>query len=249
MGSEEIKVLCDHQTGYLPWLGLFHRISLCNIFVSLDTVKFNPRSYDSRNKIKIPHGFKWLKVPIKKDRSEILKDIKINNSLNWREDHLKSILYSYKGTNFFEYYFKKLEEILNKKHEYLMDLNEDLLKFFLKELSINVGFFKASKFDISGTKNQYLINICRKFNANVYVFGQMGKEYADKELWKHNGIKVFFHEYNHPNYKQKFNSFEPYLSIIDLLFNEGSDNASKIIKKGNISREQMLEMLADQNEK
>ena len=77
----------------------------------------------------------------------------------------------------------------------------------------------------------------------------MGKEYADKELWEGNGIKVFFHEYKHPTYNQKFNNFEPYLSIIDLLFNEGSENASKIIKKDNISREQMLNMLTKSDER
>ncbi|MDP7244874.1 MAG: WbqC family protein, partial [Flavobacteriales bacterium] len=63
MENKKIRILCDHQTGYLPWLGLFHRISLSDIYVSLDTVKYNPRSYDSRNKIKTPDGFKWLNVP------------------------------------------------------------------------------------------------------------------------------------------------------------------------------------------
>lgn len=243
MGSEEIKVLCDHQTGYLPWLGLFHRISLCNIFVSLDTVKFNPRSYDSRNKIKTPHGFKWLKVPTKKTKSELLKDIRIDNDSDWRGEHLKAISYSYAVAKFFGDYFKKIENILNKKHEYLMDLNEDLMKFFLQELKIDVEFFKASNFDIAGSKNQYLINLCKTFYAEVYVFGQMGKDYADRDLWKKNNINIFFHEYHHPIYSQKFNNFEPNLSIIDLLFNEGPQSLS-IIKKGNITRERMLKALS-----
>ena len=245
MESKEIKVLCDHQTGYLPWLGLFHRISLCDIYVSLDTVKYNPRSYDSRNKIKTPNGFKWLNVPVQKGESGILKDIRINNALKWKEDHLKSILYSYKGAQYFDYYFKRLEGILSKNHEYLMDLNEELLKFFLKELDIDCEFHKASELDAHGFNNEYLINICKKFNANAYVFGQMGKGYADTKLWEKNNIKVFFHEYHHPVYSQKFNNFEPNLSIIDLLFNEGQKSPS-IIKKDNISREKMLEALNQQ---
>ena len=243
MESKQPIVLCDHQTGYLPWLGVFHRISLCDIYVSLDTVKFNPRSYDSRNKIKTPHGFKWLKVPTKKSDSELLKGIKIDNDSNWREEHLKAISHSYLGAEFFEYYSKKIEEILGKQHEYLMDLNEELVKFFLDELKIKVKFLKASKLGIDGSKNQYLINLCRAFNADVYVFGQMGKEYADRELWENNNIKLFFHDYNHPEYKQKFGSFEPNLSVIDLLFNHGQQESAMIIKKGNITREQMLQAI------
>ena len=243
MVPEEAKILCDHQTGYLPWLGLFHRVSLCDIYVSLDTVKYDPRSYDSRNKIKTPNGFKWLNVPVQKGKSELLKNIKINNKINWKDEHLKAIAYSYGSTGFFNYYFKKIESILNKNHEHLMELNEELINFFFEELKIDVKFFKASKFDVVGAKNQYLINLCKAFNANVYVFGQMGKDYSDKELWEKNNIKIFFHEYNHPIYKQKFNNFESHLSIIDLLFNEGPEKAKFIIKKGNISREQMLQML------
>ena len=244
MEPEEIIILCDHQTGYLPWLGIFHRVSLCDIFVSLDTVKFNPRLYDARNKIKTPNGFKWLNVPIKKSESELLKDIKIDNDSKWKEEHLKAISYSYSNTEFFDYYFKKIESILGKNHEYLMDLNEEIMRFFLQELKIDVKFLKASKFDIKGSKNQYLINICKAFDANVYVFGQLGKEYADRELWKKNDIRIFFHDYNHPRYKQKFGGFEPNLSVIDLLFNNGPKESAMIIKSGNITREQMLNSIA-----
>ena len=172
-----------------------------------------------------------------------MKDIKIDNDTKWKDEHLKAIFHSYVGTEFFGHYFKKIEGILNKKHEYLMDLNEELMGFFLQELRIDVKSFKSSKLDIAGSKNQYLINLCRAFNANVYVFGQMGKDYADKELWKENNIKVFFHDYSHPAYRQKFGNFEPNLSIIDLLFNEGPKESPLVIGKGNINREQMLHML------
>ena len=229
MENKKIKVLCDHQTGYLPWLGLFHRISLSDIYVSLDTVKYNPRSYDNRNKIKTPDGFKWLNVPVLKGESELLKDIKINNAVNWREEHLKAISHSYGATNYFNHYFDRIKSILDKKHEFLMDLNEGIMKFFLKELSINVDFIRASHSDILGSGNQYLINLCKTFDANIYVFGQLGKAYVDEGLWRKNNIKIYFHEYNHPVYKQRFNNFEPFLSVLDLLINCGKESLNIIL--------------------
>ena len=51
------------------------------------------------------------------------------------------------------------------------------------------------------------------------------------ELFKKEGIQVFFQDYKHPQYNQLYGSFEPYLSVIDLLFNCGPDSLS-ILKKG-----------------
>ena len=238
-----MKILCDHQTGYLPWLGLFYRVSLCDIYVSLDTVKYQKRLFESRNRIKIPDGFKWLNVPTIKGKSQILKDIMINNTIKWREDHLKAISYSYRKCNYFDYYFNNLKEILNKKHNYLMDLNEDLFLFFVKELNINIEFKKASDYKISGKQNEYLINICKKFKAEAYIFGQFGKEYINKELWTNNKIKYYIIEYNHPIYPQRFKGFVPKLSIIDLLFNIGPEKAKKIILEGNPIKEEVIQKL------
>ena len=245
MESTKIKILCDHQTGYLPWLGLFHRISLSDIYVSLDTVKYNPRSYDNRNKIKTPAGFKWLNVPTLKGKSKLLKDIKINNEIDWKDEHLKAISYSYGSTPFFIHYFNNIKKILNKNHDFLMDLNEELLTFFLHELGIKAVIEKASAHNIHGRKNGYLINICKEFKANTYIFGQLGKDYVDQELWKANNINVYFHEYRHPTYKQTSKNFEPYLSIIDLLFNEGPQHARTIIQKGNVNRIEMLRQITN----
>ena len=33
-----------------------------------------------------------------------------------------------------------------------------------------------------------------------------------------------FHDYQHPSYQQCFAGFVPYLSVIDLLFNHGSES-------------------------
>lgn len=238
-----MKILCDHQTGYLPWLGLFHRISLCDIYVSLDTVKYTRSSWDDRNKIITPSGTMWLKVPTIKGKSKILKDIKIDNSTSWKDKHIKSIKHSYGKTEYFKEYFPLLKDIYNINWEYLIDLNEELLKFFLKELNIKVKFYKASDFDIPGVKNDYLVNICKNFKADFYVFGQMGKEYADENLFKENNINLYFHTYKHPIYPQRRNinlDFIPYLSIIDLLFNVGSQKALEYINKVNISKSEMI---------
>ena len=46
-----------------------------------------------------------------------------------------------------------------------------------------------------------------------------------------NGITLYKHDYDHPTYRQPGGAFMPYMSVIDVLFNE-RPNTLKIIRKG-----------------
>ena len=236
-----MKVLCDHQTGYLPWLGLFHRMSLSDLYLTLDTVLYTRRSWDDRNKIVTPQGWMWLKVPTKKESSRIFKDIHIDNSADWKRKHLFSIRHFYSKTPFFDQLYPRMEEVLSRDWVRLVDLNEHLLKFFCRWMGIDITFHRASDVAIFGEKNLYLVNLCRAFRADAYLFGQMGRHYADVDLFEKNGICVRIHDYRHPVYPQKNpvqqEAFVPYLSILDLLFNVGRERALSVITEGNATRE------------
>ena len=58
----------------------------------------------------------------------------------------------------------------------------------------------------------------------------MGKEYLDESLFQKMGINVIYDDFQHPKYRQQFESFVPNLSIIDLLSNIGSDS-KKFVKE------------------
>jgi hypothetical protein len=51
------------------------------------------------------------------------------------------------------------------------------------------------------------------------------------DTYKRNRIEVVFQDFKHPVYEQLFGDFEPYMSIIDLLFNHG--DKSLTILRGN----------------
>ena len=53
-------ILTAHQPVYLPWLGLFHKIALADLFISFDQVQYQPKDWNNRNKIKTPQGLIWL---------------------------------------------------------------------------------------------------------------------------------------------------------------------------------------------
>jgi hypothetical protein len=76
-----------------------------------------------------------------------------------------------------------------------------------------------------------LIDICKQLEGDVYLSGKDGAKYMETKLFENEGIQIIFQDYHHPRYKQLYGDFEPFLSVIDLLFNCGPDSLS-ILKKG-----------------
>tara|TARA_Y100000310_G_scaffold155226_1_gene154705 strand:- start:1035 stop:1745 length:711 start_codon:yes stop_codon:yes gene_type:complete len=234
-------ILTAHQPVYLPWLGLFHKISLAETFVYFDQVQYLPKDWMNRNKIRTKDGSILLTVPVLRKGYRDLKtsEIEINNSTNWQKKHLRSISLNYKKSPYFENYIPFFEDVYSRKWEFLGDLNEYMLKWFLDELGIKVNFLNAKNFKFQGEKSSLILNMCKKLDASTYIFGTLGKDYANVHEFEKNNIKLIFQDYNHPKYSQLYNEFVSHLSVIDLLFNHGPKSL-EIILSNNISQKSII---------
>jgi len=76
-----------------------------------------------------------------------------------------------------------------------------------------------------------------RFNQKIYdvmidISPAGSKEYIDQNnLFIKSGIKLSYQNYKHPTYSQLYGDFIPYMSVIDLLFNEGKKSL-ELIKSG-----------------
>jgi len=233
-------ILTAHQPTYLPWLGLFHKIALSDAFCYFDDAQYQIKDWNNRNKIKASSGAIWLTVPVLNSgyRDKKIREIEINNSLDWRKKHWKSIYLNYKKTPYFKNYADFFEKTYKREWRYLADLNEHMLKWFLETLGIKVKHYKASELNFQGHKSDLVLDMCRKLKATTYVFGALGKDYAEKEKFSAAGIKIYFQDYHHPQYRQAGRNFLSYLGIIDLLFNEG-DKSLEILMSNNITKQSL----------
>ena len=234
-------ILTAHQPVYLPWLGLFHKISLAETFVYFDQVQYLPKDWMNRNKIRTKDGSILLTVPVLRKGYRDLKtsEIEINNSTNWQKKHLRSISLNYKKSPYFENYIPFFEDVYSRKWEFLGDLNEYMLKWFLDELGIKVNFLNAKNFKFEGEKSSLILNMCKKLDASTYIFGTLGKDYANVHEFEKNNVKLIFQDYNHPKYSQLYSEFVSHLSVIDLLFNHGPKSL-EIILSNNISQKSII---------
>lgn len=229
-------ILTAHQPVYLPWLGLFHKIYLSDMFCLFDIAQYQTKDYNNRNKIKTNTGEIWLTVPVEsKDHfNKKICDIKIINN-GWNRKHIKSIHLAYKKAEYFKIYFEELEGILSKRYDYLTDLNLDILKFLLRSLDINVPIVKASDYNFVGNKSELILDMCIRLGATKYIFGSQGKNYADIPSFNEKNITVYFQDYQHPVYRQLHGEFLPFMSALDILFNEGP-GSKEILISNNVNK-------------
>ena len=216
-------ILTAHQPSYLPWLGLFNKIALADEFVLLDQVQYQPEEFNNRNRIKTPQGPKWLSVPVLR-RGYLNKkicDIEINNKVPWARKHWKTLKQAYGKAPYFNNYAPYLENLYSDEWTKLVDLDETILKWLLETLGISVKWHKSSEYSFSGRKQNLILEICEKLGADTFIFGALGKDYVDIDMFQRAGISVLFQEYKHPQYPQIYGDFLPNLSVIDLLFNCG----------------------------
>ena len=218
------------QPTYLPWIGYFDLIDQSDFFVFFDNVQFSKQSWQQRNKIKTVNGELLLTIPIFQNQNQKINEVKIDNKLNWKGKHERSIKFNYNKAPYFDRYSKFIEDIYRKDWEYLIDLNIHIIKYITKEMNLEKKFILSSKLDLKGNKTELLVNICKKLDADTYLSPLGSKEYIEENnLFKKEGIKLEYQHFEHQKYHQLFGDFIPYLSIIDLLFNEG-EQSLKIIR-------------------
>ena len=227
-------ILTAHQPVYLPWLGLFHKIALADKFCYFDIVQYQKKDYNNRNKIKTSSGELWLSVSIesKNHLSKNVSKILIIQD-NWLKKHLRSIELNYKKSPFFQKYFPELKYIMiNESKGSLGHLNLKLLEFFMMCLNIDTPIVKASDYNFEGVGSELVLDMCLNLGADKYIFGEQGENYADEGAFKKSGVTPYFQKYKHPSYSQIGRDFLPFMSIVDLLFNEG-DRSYDILMSGN----------------
>jgi len=237
-------VLTAHQPSYLPWLGFFHKVTLSDVFVLLDNLQFDKNSKENfinRNKIKTANGGAWLTIPLEQKGNfrESIINMKICKKNNWAVKHYKSIYSSYRRADYFDEYISFFENYYDNDSDSLIDFLKIQLNYLLSTLNIGTKVFLLSELPVEGKKQELMLNLCKYFNADKFIFGKLGADYADKNYFKSHNVEIYFQDYMHPTYKQLWGDFIPFMSVIDLLFNEGKNKALDIIMQNNITKDKL----------
>ena len=226
----KIMIVAVHQPQYLPWLGYFDKIDKADIFVLLDTVQFKKNEWQNRNKIKTAQGWQWLTVPVLYKYPQLINEVTINGKVNWQHKHRQALVSNYKRAPYYERVEGMLGDIFSSSWEYMSELNIEVVKRLATMLGIETQIYVASELgEYPQDPDERLVAITKHFGVGTYLAGIGGRGYMNLDVYNKSGIEVMFQDFKHPVYHQLFGDFEPFMSVIDLIFNHG-DNSLTILR-------------------
>ena len=178
---------------------------------------YQKQSYRNRCRFYAADGVQTLSFPVVHEGGTYkhpVKDVKIDYSTPWLQQHKRAIVSAYRTSAYFEYYQDELFEILDSMPEKLLDLNMALLKFFIEKTGIKVDLRLTSEYSSDGSVRTDAgdVVVCEDLRGVIHPKRQ-NTILHDLALEKPY-FQVFAPKYG----------FNPDLSIMDLLFNEGPDS-------------------------
>lgn len=235
-------IVSIHQPNLFPWLGFFHKIHSCDVFVYLNHTENNPRTaiYTKRVKLLVNKQEFWLTCSLKNDPGIIFQPINkmtIEKPDIIKDKHLKTIELNYKKAPFFKDVFYLIENFYNHKSSFISERNIDFIEEVCDVLFISTKRVLSSELNLSSQSTQLLIDITKKLNGKTYLAGGGASGYQEDSLFQENGIQLSFQNFKHPTYQQlNSQNFISGLSIIDALMNLGFQNTAQLIKDGSPKR-------------
>ncbi len=189
------------SSAYLPPIEYFYQLTKYRIIYIDISENYIKQTYRNRCYIYAANGKLSISIPVIKTTGNHtqIKDIKIDYTQPWQRLHWRSIESAYNSSPFFLYFRDYLEPFYEKKYNFLIDLNTELLHVLIK-LS---GIISDVKFTENYIEPDEKINDFRNCispkskTPTISSFPQYTQVFGDKH------------------------GFIPNLSIIDLLFNEG----------------------------
>ena len=225
-----MKSVMISQSNYIPWKGYFDMIASVDVFVVYDEVQYTKNDWRNRNLIKTKNELQWLTIPVKqKSLSQTICETEVFNT-NWKKKHIGSLQSNYGKALFFKEFKERIFKIYELSSTSLSEINLRFIKEICAILEIETRIIDSRSLNLSGNKQQRLVQACRKLNANTYLSGPAAKSYIDEDFFTSNQIKLEWMDYSgYKTYNQLHPPFKHEVSILDLIFNEGA-NAKKFLK-------------------
>jgi hypothetical protein len=178
-----------HQPIHFPYLGFFQKMSMSDVFVILDDVKYCKNEYYHRNKFKNQSGNdEWFSITVEKNaHRKLINEVKVAEPRLWKKKLLRKLDLRFKN-DFSDIY----------SSDKLLDINMSSIQYCMEKLNISTPLIFSSSLGVEGTSTQRLVNICKKLNATKYIAGPLAHQYLDVNLF--GDIEILYYKPQVPNY-------------------------------------------------
>ena len=231
-------LLSSTYFGPIQWYQKLNRYDECLIERHESFIK---QTYRNRMIIPTTNGPLSLTIPTNHNPSLAMKDIRISDHANWRHVHWNALLSAYGESPFFEYYQDDIRPFFEKKYEFLFDFNMETTRKMIElldirpKISITEEYVLSEERRVKSEESEERRTKSEKFDSFAnHKVQSSNLKVQSKEVQSivdfRDAIRPkkplpdaeFAPQRYYQVYEQKY-GFQPNMSILDLLFNEGNE--------------------------
>jgi len=193
-----------HPT-YFPSISIFSLLAQKECIWEVHD-NYQKQTYRNRCYICTDQGKQMMNVPIQhvggNQGRQLYKEVRVDNDYKWQRQHWRTLQTAYRTSPFFEYYEDDLAPLFHTNYKFLIDFNFAAIEIICNCLQLEMPVSKTMEYHVQPTDMQDL-----RFLVS-----------AKKPV----GVDF-------PQYTQVFgqrHGFLENLSVLDLLFNEGTSAPS-----------------------
>ena len=180
---------------------------------------YQKQTYRNRCIIATANGTQALTVPVEHNdqRSTFnvqCKDLRISDHNQWRRVHWNALQSAYSESPFFDYYADDLRLFFERKYEFLIDFNEAIRQKVCELIDIHPNVSYSTEYTSDTTPQTSTPRHQPSDIADFRVVINAKHPLPDADFTPRSYWQVFQHKHG----------FLPNLSILDLLFNMGTES-------------------------
>jgi len=212
------------QPMFFPWVGMFEQIRLADVYVHYSDVQFSKGSFVNRVQIKTATGSKWLTVPLSGLKfGQRINEVRINHEKDWCSSHLQQLEQAYASAPYFNDMMALVVSVYDEQYENIDQLSKATLDVVCRYYGLDktCKFIDIGELEITGASSERVLDIVLTLGGTRYITGLGALKYLDHPLFERHDVRVDYMDYQKVPYTQLHGEFTPYVSILDLIANEG----------------------------
>lgn len=212
------------QPYFFPYLGHFSLIASVDKWIVFDVTQYTPKTWMNRNRILHPKtGWQYVTVPLSNSSISIkTSEAKVLNLAETKQSIIGKLSHYKKTAPYFYQVNKVVQQAFDGSlDDSLVSLNVSALSAVCDYLKIPFSYQICSKLGLEYPPKlepgDWAPYICQKLGADEYVNPAGGKDIFDISVFEQKDITLYFAEFAEFKYATPSYSYEPHLSILDVM--------------------------------
>lgn len=225
------------QPYFFPYLGHFALIAAVDEWVVFDVTQYTPKTWMNRNRILHPQqGWQYVTVPLVNSSMTIrTHEARVQDPANAKASLLGKLSAFRRRAPF----HAQVHELVEKAFGYaasdsLRDLNVSALKTVCEYIGIPFSYRICSELELDFPQQMgpgdWAPFICAALGATQYINPSSGRMLFDPVTFADAGTELMFAEFDALAYDTQPFTFEPHLSILDVLLWNSPDKVKTALR-------------------